>query len=475
VRYPTAGTWTAYLAVSQSTGYNDVFRWQVLLQDYVSHGSVSPASFTLAPGASRQVTVKSTEPAQPSDLSASVQFNGSKSGVTSVPMILRAVAPPHDYAFSGTITGGNGRQAGGVAQSNFYYLDVPRNARDLGVGIVFADRDNLNQAWLTAPDGQVYSYDSNQISGNALQAYVRAPMPGRWTLSFEVANPVSGNFVSSPFAVTIRYNSVRVSAAALPNSATIKLAQGTAVSVPVTITNTGVAPLQYFADPRLNQLGTLGLANINSPDTFPLPQDASILPAWLLPTHSSTFVAQAVADQPVNMDLFYLSGDPDLYSAAQGNSAQVVVSARQVSPGIWATDLGQSGPFDGPAPAGTVTVSAFAIGQLFDTAVTSSTGDYWQAGVTGQGAGSGAMSKFARQLAKRATAARSAEASSEAAPAAAGPKLLLPGQSGQIMVTITPGATKGSLVQGHLYIDTVDAFTGAGDELIDLPYAYMVS
>jgi hypothetical protein len=475
VRYPTAGTWTAYLAVSQSTGYNDVFHWQVLLQDYVSHGSVSPASFTLAPGASKRVTVKSTEPAQPSDLSASVQFNGSKSGVTSVPMILRAAVPPHNYAFSGTITGGNGRQAGGVAQSNFYYLDVPRNAKDLGVGIVFADPDNLNQAWLTAPNGQVYSYDSNQISGNALQAYVRAPMAGRWTLSLEVANPVSGNFVSSPFAVTIRYNSVRVSAPALPNSARTKLAQGTAVTVPVTITNTGVAPLQYFADPRLNQLGTLGLANINSPNTFPLPQPADVLPAWLLPTHSSTFVAQAVADQPVNMDLFYFSGDPDLYSAAQGNGAQVVVSAPQVSPGIWATDLGQSGPFNGPAPAGTVTVSAFAIGQLFDTAVESSTGDYWQAGVTGQGAGSSAMSKLARQLAKRATAVRSGEASSDAAPAAAGPKLLLPGQSGQIMVTITPGATKGSLVQGHLYIDTVDAFTGAGDELIDLPYSYTVS
>jgi hypothetical protein len=56
VRYPTAGKWSAYLAVSQSTGYNADFHWQVLEQNYVSHGSVSPSSSTLAPGASKQVT-----------------------------------------------------------------------------------------------------------------------------------------------------------------------------------------------------------------------------------------------------------------------------------------------------------------------------------------------------------------------------------------------------------------------------------
>ncbi len=474
VRYPVAGKWTAIMAVSQSTGYNDDFQWQVLEQNYVSHGSASPASFTLAPGASQKVTVNSTEPAQPSDLSASVEFAGSKSGVTSVPMILRAVAPAHNYAFSGTITGGNGRSAGGVAQGNFYYLDVPKKANDLGVGITFADPGNFNQAWLTAPDGQVYSYDSNALDPTGIQAYVRAPMAGQWTLSLEVANPVSGNFTSSPFSVSIRYNSVSITAPTLPTSAKTKLAQGQAVNVPVKITNTGVAPLTFFADARLNQVGTIGLANINSPDTFPLPQDPSILPAWLLPTHTSSFVAQAVADQPVNMDLFYLSGDPDQYSAAQGNSAQVVINATQVSQGIWATDLGQSGPFDGPAPAGTVTVSASAIGQLFDPAVVSSTGDYWQAGVSGQGASS-SLSAFARQLAKRATAARTGTAASaDAAPAAAGPPTLDPGQSTTITVTITPGATRGSLVQGHLYIDTVDGASGAGDELIDLPYTYTV-
>ena len=233
--------------------YNDDFHWQVLEQNYVSHGSVSPASFTLAPGASQKVTVRSTEPAQPSDLSASVQFTGSKSGVTSVPMILRAVIPAHNYAFSGTITGGNGRSAGGVAQGNFYYLDVPKKANDLGVGITFADPGNFNQAWLTAPDGQVYSFDTNAIDPTGIQAYVRAPMSGRWTLSLEVANPVSGNFVSSPFSVSVRYNSVSITAPKLPTSAKTKLAQGQAVNVPVKITNTGVAPLTFFADARLNQ------------------------------------------------------------------------------------------------------------------------------------------------------------------------------------------------------------------------------
>jgi hypothetical protein len=50
---------------------------------------------------------------------------------------------------------------------------------DLGVGITFGDPGNFNQAWLTAPDGQVYSYDSNAIDSTDIQAYVGGPMAGR--------------------------------------------------------------------------------------------------------------------------------------------------------------------------------------------------------------------------------------------------------------------------------------------------------
>src|SRR5262245_63209786 len=58
VRYPVGGTWTAILAVSTGVvPFTGPTSWAVQVQDYITHGSVSPASFTLAPGASRTVTV----------------------------------------------------------------------------------------------------------------------------------------------------------------------------------------------------------------------------------------------------------------------------------------------------------------------------------------------------------------------------------------------------------------------------------
>ena len=74
VRYPAAGTWTAYLALSTGSGFSGTFAWRVLQQRFTTDGFVFPSSFTLAPGASRLVTVISQEPSQPGDESASVQF-----------------------------------------------------------------------------------------------------------------------------------------------------------------------------------------------------------------------------------------------------------------------------------------------------------------------------------------------------------------------------------------------------------------
>lgn len=83
------------------------------------------------------------------------------------------------------------------------------------------------------------------------------------------------------------------------------------MTVPVTITNTGAAAATYFTDARLDQVGTLALANIGSSDTFALPQPAGVMPEWLLPTHSSQFsvTAQGSDDAnkavPVNLDVFW--------------------------------------------------------------------------------------------------------------------------------------------------------------------------
>ena len=62
-----------------------------------------------------------------------------------------------------------------------------------------------------------------------------------------------------------------------------------------------------------------------------------------------------------------------------------------------------------------------------------------------------------------------------AAAAAPEPVTVAPGETATITVTITPTAAKGTVVHGHLYIDTFSQVTFSGDELIDLPYTYTVS
>src|SRR5262249_25030292 len=132
-----------------------------------------------------------------------------------------------------------------------------------------------------------------------------------------------------------------------------------------------------------------------------------------------------------------------------------------------------SGPFPGPAPAGSLNVSASAFGNLFDPAITTSTGDFWQVGV--DPAAMPAQAALAKAAGVRLLAANRADAGPNASPAVdPGPLVPNPGQTGTIMVTITPTGPEGTIVTGHLYIDTVDLFTDGGQELISLPYQYTV-
>ena len=476
VRFPVPGTWTAYFALSKGSGFNGPLPWKVVESDFTTRGSVTPSTFTLAPGASNTVTVHSFIDPQPGDVSASVQFTSSETTV-SVPLTLRGQVPSRNTTFTGTFTGGNGRGNPGV--SEVYYLTVPSGKKDLGVSLNLSDPGQLVLAYLTGPDGQVYAFGSNVNPAetqllNTIQLYRRNPAAGRWVLSLNITNPVSGMEVEQTFTANVAYNTVSISAAQLPNNASTHLAAGVPVTVPVAVKNTGDAPLVYFADPRLNTTGTIPLAELSGvSQPIPLPVPDGVMPFWLDPTETTSLTLVAAADQPVNADFFYQSGNPDRYSAAVGNGATVTVNAPQVSPGLWETDIGQSGPFPSGAPAGSLSVSASAFGNLFDPAVTSDTGDFWQIGV--DPAAMPAQAALARAAGERLLAANRANAGTNASPADdPGPLVLNPGQSGTIMVTITPNGPAGTHVQGNLYIDTVDLFTDGGQELIGLPYEYTV-
>ena len=167
-----------------------------------------------------------------------------------------------------------------------------------------------------------------------------------------------------------------------------------------------------------------------------------------------------------------------------GNGATVNFVASEVSPGIFASDIGQTGPFAAPAPAGTATFTATATGKLFDLDATSDTADLQTSSAISQSAAAARANAIARSIAAHGLASGNVRITS------AGPRpsvstaavvtpvggllTLAPGQTGVITVTISPTSPKGAVVKGHLYVDTLDFFANGGDELIDLPYTYTV-
>jgi hypothetical protein len=431
---PASGTWTAVLDVAESSGFDGTLNVVATTSAFTSAATVRPRHLVLQPGATGTLTLVAHEPAQPGDVSASLQLASSGGPTVSVPVTERALVPPGPTTFTGVITGGDGRAA--PAQSNVYYLKVPPHVPLLGIDLHLNDPNVEVNATLTGPDGQVSSDQSDLDEGASFaggwQLYRRDPAPGRWILSLDVANPASGAEVSAPFSAHVTDAAAAVQATGLPRGVT--LAPGAPVTIPVQITNTSDRPLDYFADPRLRKSGLVLLPDLGG-GTFPLPLPPGDVPSWLVPTESTSLTVQAIADQPVWLDLRYGSGNPDVVAAAVGNGASATVAADEVSPGQWLASVGQPGPFSGPAPAGSVTFDASVQTRLFDPAATSTTGDPWQG---------------------------------------AGTPLRIPaGGTGTITVTITPLATH-QTVRGVLYVDTFDGFTLGGDEIAALPYSYTV-
>ena len=145
------------------------------------------------------------------------------------------------------------------------------------------------------------------------------PAPGTWTLVVDFSEPVVGNEISEPYTGDIRFNAVKVSATGLPNSAATKLAAGTPVTVPVNVTNTGIAAEDYFVDPRLNGSTTVTLAPFAPASGLALPLVVGT-PVWFVPTETSAVSVTQVSSLPTMFDFGPFAGDPDLSSHAPGRA-----------------------------------------------------------------------------------------------------------------------------------------------------------
>jgi hypothetical protein len=480
VRAPVAGHWTGVIFsdVAADGGTNGTIPWRVATERFASFGSVSPSNIALAPGASKTVTVTASTPAQPGDSAGSIVLTSTRGGFdrtlgfesTSIPVTLRSMVDvAHGGAFSGVLTGGNGRPPG-QGQVDYYQFQVGSGVKNVTANVSLTnDATDPVGAYLISPDGDTGGYGQNFLEtgnfntgpisltpGTSLSAYTLNPAAGTWTLVVEFANPVAGNEISQPYTGNIQFNNVSASAAGLPDSAGTTLAAGTPVTVPVTITNNGAAPEDFFVDSRLNSTTSMTLATqFGTSDTgIPLPPVGN--PDWLVPTQTSGLSVSASASLPIQFDFSPAPGDPDLSSAPPGPgslctttpSGSFTPSGGSVTAGIWAAVPSECGPYPpGGAPAGTANMAMTATAKAFDPAVTSSTGDFWQQATN---------------------------------PAASfSPVVIQPGHTAVIDVTITPAGPSGTVVSGNLY---VDVFTGdippygqvTGDELAAIPYTYTI-
>jgi hypothetical protein len=460
---PTPGTWTGVLFgdVASDRGTNGTVGWQISTERFASFGSVSPSDLVLAPGQTKSVTVTETTPSSPGDADGSIVFtsNLGTGGTSTIPVTLRSeINPAHGGNFSGTLTGGNGR-APGEGQEQYYEFNVGTGVKDITANVSLAnDASDPVAAYLISPDGDDLGFGQNSVNGTqtlSLSAYTLNPVPGTWTLIVAFTEPTAGNEISQPYTGNLVFNNTSASAAGLPDSASTTLAAGKAVTVPVTVKNTGAQAEDIFIDPRLDQSASMALAG-QDPEVsgMSLPMTDGE-PDWFVPTQASSASTTSTASLPIMFDWGPFQGDPDIssHNPGAGPLCATTETASENPPGgtiqngFWGSAPTECGPYSGPAPAGTVDSAMSVVAKQFDTSVTSTTGDLELAAVN---------------------------------PAAtASPVVLNPGQSATIDVTITPSAAPGTVVKGTLYVDDIlnnipPYGQFAVNELSGLSYSYTV-
>jgi hypothetical protein len=244
VRRPASGTWTAVLYSPAGTaGYTGNVLFATTDQRAVPTGSVTPATFTLAPGQSKPVTFSYRMPGVASgDTSVAVTLASSDSHQTSVSAIIRTRIPTSATAggnYRGVVTGGNGR-AVTPGETFSYAFDVPRQWHSLYVASRFTHNlGSVADLVLIDPNGELSDVVSNQTI-NATQtaltitkdmnSFTANPVPGRWHMVIVIQNPVSGADLEQPFSGSVGPRAIGVGRGGVPNSDSIKLTRGTSTT-----------------------------------------------------------------------------------------------------------------------------------------------------------------------------------------------------------------------------------------------------
>ncbi len=458
---PTAGTWTAYIWSRDSAdgGTTGPVVFGASAASYQSFGQLSTSSLTVAPGATRSFTLSVHTPQAPGDQAGSITVTPQGQAAETIPVTVRSLAPSGPTSFSGVLTGGNGRSVVN-GETEYYQVDVPARAPALNASVNLADNpDNQTNAWLIDPSGQAEAYQSNVLvtednNGNlqgqntlGTNLHVLNPAAGRWTLAIDFAPTVSGTALSEPFTVNLNETAPDVRATGMPNGTPISAHHSAVVNIKVT--NTGTAPEAYFVDGRTNSQTTYNLVSLTSPDTQAPLTFADNFPQYLVPSQTTSIVAEATTDgtEPIQFDMSSPAGDPDIASN-QGLDVTATASGSPLTSGEWSVLPSVVGPFSStPATTENTHTSMTATTAAFDPAVSSGTGDLWQLALGG--------------------------------PFTVTPVVVQPGHSTTIPVRIAPTGPKGTTQSGVLYLDD-DSLVLYGflvpnaNTVAAIPYAYKI-
>jgi subtilisin family serine protease len=465
---PAPGKWKALIS-TPGTGAAVAARFQASTATWQAFGTLSKKSVTLAPGASGSVALTVATPSQAGDEDGSIIARSSATSpafaaVTSIPVTLRSLAPTPSPSttFTGTLTGGNGRQSD-TGQTAYYQFELPAGLRALNASIDTGNASNPMFAELVNPSGNAVSAAANGLLATTTkgtievkpeigtQLHVLDPSRGLWTLAIDFYNTVSGTAVAQPFTVSINDTPVSVDPWRLPDGGQVPA--GKRIESFVEVENTGTTPEAYFLDARLNDQVKLDLA-AQTTSTLTLPNVTGVVPEYLVPSHTTALKVTASSSAPLFFDVSYPYGDPDVISSI-GKTATASYSASPIGGGDWAITPFLEGPFGKKAAKKvTATTSMTATTAGFDSTVSSPTGDLWLGGTR------------------------------PATPFT--PYVVNPGQVILIPVTITPRGKIGSTVRGTLYLadssfvstdlsfDDVAGYSAESSDVAAFPYHYTI-
>ena len=470
---PAKGTWTAVITgFPQSPRLTTRFRAQTAT--WRSFGTLSARSLRLAQGASRTVSLTASTPPVPGDRSGAIVLWRSGrmpkfSRRSTIPVTLRSVAST-STTFTGTLTGGNGRDEN-EGQVAYYEINVRPGTPALNASISLSTRFDQMLTELVSPTGLVESAANNtllfpappgrppkQLGQPGTELQVTRPAAGNWTLIVDFVNPVTGTKVATPFTVSIDDHVQAATQTCLPTSVHTKLVAGKPVTAHLTITNSSALSQQYFVDARRNSRVWLTLAPL-APAKLRLPDLNGDVPSFLVPSGTTRVSAKVTAPAKQFFDLSWAFGDPDVISST-GKTSTATFAAPLVPNGIWVATPNRVGP-DGSKPTKPVRahVTMRALTAPFDPTITAPTGDLWL-----------------RSTNKK---------------AALHPRLAKPGQKITIGVRIDPKGAPGTVVSGTIYISSVSFNPGSlaynfifgesedllptGSNVIAFHYAYTIA